>query len=119
LGLIKIVYTNLTASATLKPPEGYKWKVQWIEASVTGTSTAVSSLTVGIPSNNYLVLLDIASTSTNTTVSGQSGFVSGSNSNPNVGFTGENVCDYTTGLDLAVTNNGKVVLYILIEEVPS
>lgn len=119
MGLIKIVYSNLTASTLLKPPEGYKWRVLWIEATVTGTSSLDSSLTVGIPSDNFLILLDISSTSTSTTVNGQSGFVSGSAASPNVTFTGENVTDYNTGLDLAVTNNGTVKLYIMLEEVPS
>ena len=119
MGLIKIKYSNLTTGTVLKPPEGYKWIVKWIEATVTGTSTANSSLIVGIPSNNYLILLSIASTSTSTTVSGQSGYASGSASGVNVTFTGENVTDYTAGLDLDVTNNGTVILYILIEEVPA
>lgn len=119
MGLIKIKYSNLTTDTTLKPPEGYKWIVKWIEASVTGTSSANSSLIVAIPDNNFLILLDIASTSTSTTVSGQSGFVSGSTAGANVGFTGNNETDYTSGLDLDVTNNGTVALIILIEEVPS
>ena len=119
MGLIKIKYSNLTTGTVLKPPEGYKWIVKWIEATVTGTSTSNSSLIVAIPGNNFLTLLDIASTSTTTTVSGQSGFVSGSVAGANVDFTGNNETDYSSGLDLDVTNNGTVVLVMLIEEVPS
>jgi hypothetical protein len=66
MGLIKIYYENLTAGTILKPPQGYKWNVLWIEATVTGTSTSDSKLTVGIPSNNFIILLSLASSSTST-----------------------------------------------------
>jgi hypothetical protein len=36
-----------------------------------------------------------------------------------VTFTGNNVVDYSSGLQLAVTNNGTITIYVLIEEVPS
>lgn len=119
MGLILIEFSNVAATKSLYPANGYKWKVKYILALVTGTSTADSVLIVGIPGLNTLTLLSISSTSTNTTVGGQAGPVSGSASGVNVSFTGEIETTSDEGLYLEVTNNGTVKVRILVDEVPA
>lgn len=118
MGLLQIKLSNPSAGV-IKPANGYKWIVRLILATVTGTSTANSSLVVGIPTINYLVLLSIASTSTSTTVNGQSGPVSQSVSGVNVTFNDYPETSSETGLDLALTNNGSIDIFILVDEVPA
>lgn len=119
MGLILIEFSNVAATESLCPASGYKWKVKYILAQVTGTSTADSSLTVGIPGIDVLTLLSISSTSTSTTVSGQAGPVSGTAAGANVGFTGEIETTSDEGLYLEVINNGTVEVRILVDEVPA
>lgn len=116
MGLI-LIQLSPSSSTQIYPPTNYKWKVKYILASVTGTSTSNSSLVVGIPGNNYLTLLSIASTSTETTVGGQSGPVSQSVSGVNVTFDGEIETSSEKGLDLIMTNNGSISLELLVDEV--
>lgn len=71
---MQISLVSAGASAIYHPPAGYRWKLISCTASVTGTSTADSTVSFVLsrlnqPTND-LTLLTVTSTSTDTTVFG-------------------------------------------------
>lgn len=109
--------TTTTIPISLQP--GYKYILRHFSANVTGTSSAVSSLTFAKNSNNDIVLVNMASTSTSLTVYAAIDYnnsgVSGVNSAPYLASDLEFTVDDPP--ILYITNNGSVSWKMTLEEV--
>lgn len=118
--IIRIYASNTTAGSFTKsytPPAGYRWKILFALLSVTGTSTANSSLSIGIEGLNaasLLTLIDSASSSTSTTAYAYYA----PTSNATAYQTSDLWVNYPQYLYLNGTNNGTLTYEIMIEEVP-
>lgn len=71
---MQISIVSSGGSTHYSPPAGYKWKIVSLGASVTGTSSAVSSVVFTLQrldqSGNVFTLLSVTSTTTDLTVFG-------------------------------------------------
>lgn len=108
--------STTTIPISLQP--GYKYILKHFYATVTGTSTANSSLTFAKNSNDDTILVSIASTDTVLTVHGSIDYnnsgASGVNSNPYLSAKFEFTIDDPPAL--YITNNGSVSWEMTLEE---
>lgn len=110
--------TGTGSQTNIGPGEmGYSWKVLAIAASLTGTSTADSSIEITVVINGTsIALMGLSTSSTVLTTNGALLGISGSSNNPQGYLASPLILSGSTSISISVTNNGSVSWAIMVEE---